>query len=196
MPPSPKDKIVKAIIDNKIGTKLPGILITVTRKEMVDYFKTTKELTEGSIDGLLHKEASNSNNTWIVKVNDEKRDGYYQVSLNDDDYKKILGVEIQKSSQGNTDDRLKRLKEAQVKPEKIQTLHTIYRRNPDVVAEVLFQAKGKCRKCGKDAPFIRASDKTPYLEVHHTVRLADGGDDTVANAIALCPNCHRKLHFG
>ena len=22
------------------------------------------------------------------------------------------------------------------------------------------------------------------------------GDDTVKNAIALCPNCHRELHFG
>ena len=26
--------------------------------------------------------------------------------------------------------------------------------------------------------------------------LALGGDDTVDNAIAVCPNCHRKHHFG
>jgi 5-methylcytosine-specific restriction protein A len=32
--------------------------------------------------------------------------------------------------------------------------------------------------------------------VHHRVRLADGGDDTTDNAVALCPNCHRKAHYG
>jgi 5-methylcytosine-specific restriction protein A len=28
------------------------------------------------------------------------------------------------------------------------------------------------------------------------VMLAEGGEDTVENALALCPNCHRRLHFG
>jgi 5-methylcytosine-specific restriction protein A len=32
--------------------------------------------------------------------------------------------------------------------------------------------------------------------VHHLIRLADGGDDTVDNAVAACPNCHRQRHFG
>lgn len=36
----------------------------------------------------------------------------------------------------------------------------------------------------------------PTLEVHHLRRLADGGSDTVANAVALCPNCHREIHYG
>ncbi|WP_342542729.1 HNH endonuclease signature motif containing protein [Paenisporosarcina sp. FSL H8-0542] len=36
----------------------------------------------------------------------------------------------------------------------------------------------------------------PYLEVHHIKRLADNGEDSVENAIAVCPNCHRELHFG
>ena len=26
--------------------------------------------------------------------------------------------------------------------------------------------------------------------------LLEGGPDTVENAIALCPNCHRKQHYG
>ena len=25
-------------------------------------------------------------------------------------------------------------------------------------------------------------------------RLADGGSDTMDNVVALCPNCHRKVH--
>ena len=32
--------------------------------------------------------------------------------------------------------------------------------------------------------------------VHHLKQLADGGSDTTTNAIAVCPNCHRELHFG
>ena len=34
----------------------------------------------------------------------------------------------------------------------------------------------------------------PYLEAHHVIRLADGGKDTIDNVVAICPNCHRKVH--
>lgn len=72
----------------------------------------------------------------------------------------------------------------------------VFERNPDVVAEVLYKSSGYCQECGEPAPFLRATDNTPYLEVHHKVPLAEGGEDTVENAIALCPNCHRRAHFG
>ncbi|MCG5076253.1 HNH endonuclease [Paraburkholderia sp. RG36] len=32
--------------------------------------------------------------------------------------------------------------------------------------------------------------------MHHPIRLADGGDNTFENAIAVCPNRHRERHFG
>ena len=69
-------------------------------------------------------------------------------------------------------------------------------RSPYVVAEVLERAAGHCERCMQPAPFVRAKDGTPYLEVHHKVRLADGGYDTVDNATALCPNCQRRSHHG
>lgn len=72
----------------------------------------------------------------------------------------------------------------------------VYQRNPDVVAEVLLRASGFCEHCLSKAPFLRRTDGTPYLEVHHLIPLADGGEDTIDNAIALCPNCHRSQHFG
>lgn len=37
-------------------------------------------------------------------------------------------------------------------------------------------------------------DGTPFLEVHHVRRLADGGSNSVNNAVALCPKFHRFLH--
>nr|WP_243454278.1 HNH endonuclease signature motif containing protein [Oceanisphaera pacifica] len=93
-------------------------------------------------------------------------------------------------------ERRRRLKAARSKPEKILVKSYTYKRNPDVVIEVLERAKGNCELCQKPAPFKRKRDLTSYLEVHHIKQLAQGGDDTVENAIALCPNCHREQHFG
>ena len=91
--------------------------------------------------------------------------------------------------------RERRLKSAPSEPHTVQTVRTEYRRNPDVIAHVLWRARGSCERCGASAPFNRRRTGEPYLEVHHTVRLADGGDDTVENAEALCPNCHRQAHY-
>lgn len=94
--------------------------------------------------------------------------------------------------------RRERIKLASAKPAVIIATATIFKRNHDIVAEVLERAKGFCEniKCRNPAPFHRTSDNTPYLEVHHKIPLAQGGDDTVENAIALCPNCHREAHYG
>jgi 5-methylcytosine-specific restriction protein A len=54
-------------------------------------------------------------------------------------------------------------------------------------------ANGLCDLCEKPAPF-RNKQKEAYLECHHVIWLAQGGEDTIANAVALCPNCHRKMH--
>ncbi|MBS1616410.1 MAG: HNH endonuclease [Bacteroidetes bacterium] len=92
--------------------------------------------------------------------------------------------------------RLDELKRIDPKPKQVIVQQTVFLRNQLVVAEVLYRANGHCEQCQQPAPFLRDSDNTPYLEVHHKTRLADGGDDTVENAIALCPNCHRQVHHG
>jgi hypothetical protein len=58
---------------------------------------------------------------------------------------------------------------------------------------VLRRASGNCEGCDEQAPF-RKADGEPYLEPHHTKRLADDGPDHPATVIALCPNCHRHAH--
>jgi 5-methylcytosine-specific restriction endonuclease McrA len=100
------------------------------------------------------------------------------------------------ATQSSEVQRLARLAMAPKKPRRLAVTSSVFARNPDVVAQVLFRAAGECERCGKRAPFIRRADGTPYLEVHHRVQLAAGGDDTVENAIAVCPNCHREAHFG
>ena len=71
---------------------------------------------------------------------------------------------------------------------------TTYDRDPDVKAWVLDHASGTCECCGADAPFLK-NDGSPFLEVHHVWLIADGGPDCVENAVAVCPNCHRALHY-
>jgi len=101
-----------------------------------------------------------------------------------------------RSARRNAIARRRRLRTAPTTPEKIMATTTLFKRNPDVIAEVLERARGRCEKCRKPAPFKRAKDQEPYLEVHHDVPLAKGGVDSVENARALCPNCHRRAHFG
>jgi 5-methylcytosine-specific restriction enzyme A len=103
---------------------------------------------------------------------------------------------VELATEESSEDRLTRISVASKIPEKIVVATIVYRRNPDVAAEVLFRAKGVCERCQNKAPFLRASNDSPYLEVHHKKQLAHGGEDTVNNALALCPNCHRELHYG
>ncbi len=113
------------------------------------------------------------------------------------DYHEKLYIEIQQSKNDSSQKRKKRLMDRIfLIPESYETTTRVFKRNPDVIVEVLLRAIGVCEKCKTTAPFNRATDGSPYLEVHHLKRLANGGEDTVANAIAVCPNCHKELHFG
>ena len=123
--------------------------------------------------------------------------GWVQTSILPED---VLTAELQeqviKARADFPENRRQRLETAPKKPSVVQVTRAEFRRNGDVVAEVMIRAIGVCEECGCNAPFFRASDGTQYLEIHHILPLSEGGDDTVENALALCPNCHRKKHFG
>ena len=71
---------------------------------------------------------------------------------------------------------------------------TRYVRSPAVAAYVIQRARGLCELCGR-ASFMTDAGVV-FLEVHHVVQLSEGGRDTPCNTAALCPTCHRELHFG
>lgn len=73
-------------------------------------------------------------------------------------------------------------------------LTTSYVRDRFVSEYAKTRAKGICQLCDMPAPFIDKEGK-PYLETHHIVWLSRGGEDSVENTVALCPNCHRKMHI-
>ena len=45
---------------------------------------------------------------------------------------------------------------------------------------------GLCDLCEQPAPFQNKSNEA-YLECHQIIWLAQGGEDTIANTVALCP---------
>lgn len=79
-------------------------------------------------------------------------------------------------------------------PATVTTTTTTFVRDPAVKAWVLQSADGNCEGCGSAAPF-KGTDGLPYLEVHHVMPLSSHGSDKTTNAVALCPNCHRRCHY-
>lgn len=67
-------------------------------------------------------------------------------------------------------------------------------RSREVVRLTRLRANGICQLCKKEAPF-RDKKGNPYLEAHHIIWLARGGEDSTRNSVALCPNCHTKMHI-
>jgi 5-methylcytosine-specific restriction endonuclease McrA len=70
-----------------------------------------------------------------------------------------------------------------------------YSRSDRVKAYVRFRANGICECCDEIAPFISRNGE-PYLEVHHINDLSKGGEDSIFNTAAICPNCHSEITHG
>lgn len=65
-------------------------------------------------------------------------------------------------------------------------------RDPFIAEYVKDIAKGICQLCEQVAPFEK--EGKPFLHSHHIEYLSNGGLDTIENCIAVCPNCHARIH--
>lgn len=74
------------------------------------------------------------------------------------------------------------------------TITTLRKRNPYLPEMAKRRANGVCQLCGIRLDYTDSSGR-PYLEAHHIIPLADDGADELSNMVALCPNCHRKMHI-
>ncbi|WP_323676906.1 HNH endonuclease [Halorubellus sp. PRR65] len=70
-----------------------------------------------------------------------------------------------------------------------------YSRSVAIKRYVKERAEGECEGCREQAPFISKTGE-PYLHAHHVFELSKGGKDTIDSVIALCPNCHYRVHHG
>jgi 5-methylcytosine-specific restriction enzyme A len=83
-------------------------------------------------------------------------------------------------------------KKTKSKPAKRSARADDFVRDPYVAAYVKRMAEGNCDLCQKPAPFEK--DGQPFFHCHHVLWLARGGPDIIQNAVALCPNCHERMH--
>ncbi|MEJ2249612.1 MAG: HNH endonuclease [Candidatus Lokiarchaeota archaeon] len=74
------------------------------------------------------------------------------------------------------------------------SVQKVFLRNKHVRVYAKLRAGGECECCGNTAPFEKQNGRK-YLEVHHIKSLSEGGKDIPMNVAAICPNCHRALHY-
>lgn len=99
--------------------------------------------------------------------------------------------EIRKLSSGDIKEKAKQAESNNISTREVKT---VYRERNQFIAEhTKDRANGICDLCGEEAPFKDKYGK-PYLESHHVITLANDGPDAIYNTVAICPNCHRKVH--
>lgn len=81
-------------------------------------------------------------------------------------------------------------------PNKVETKGTTtFQRDSEVVkAAKRRAADGRCELCQKEG--FRTAGGGFYLEGHHVIPLNCGGLDDERNVVAICPDDHRKAHYG
>ena len=77
----------------------------------------------------------------------------------------------------------------------IERRQRVYERSAKVRAYARERAAGRCEACAGAAPFMTTAG-APYLEVHHLRSVTDNGPDHPEWVAAVCPNCHRRAHYG
>jgi len=61
--------------------------------------------------------------------------------------------------------------------------------------EVLEQADGRCQICGEEYEYLEVHHLIAiWFAIHYCPSLSTTVVNNIANAIAVCPNCHTQLH--
>jgi 5-methylcytosine-specific restriction protein A len=121
-----------------------------------------------------------------------------KIEETEEEYYKEFETEVASALTLDREELRRRASSMPEQPERVLRTICVFNRNPYVVAEVLRRAEAdgcEAELCTNRKPFFKL-DGLPFLEVHHRLPLAQGGLGTVENAMALCPNCHRKEHYG
>ena len=147
-------------------------------------------LADKPFQEVQNDEDENPRDVWVFPL--KRKDGSIPV-IPKSEMDKTFENKVKKASKLSLDELKNRANKSPTKPGSRTTTTTTYQRDPNVVNYTLKRANGICELCEQPAPFQKKNGE-PYLEVHHVVQLSKGGYDTIENAVALCPNCHRKMH--
>ena len=149
--------------------------------ELVGDVYTTNELDQNQNMRTVFKfplRLKNPNSKLLIDIQDVKNS------------EKEKRKSIRKFSQKEMKEKIKSI----VSSGSSREVKAIYRERNSMISEYTKKrANGVCDLCGKPAPF-KDKNGNPYLEEHHVVTLASGGPDKIYNTVAICPNCHRRIH--
>lgn len=110
-------------------------------------------------------------------------DGSDEVKRIDEDYDNKTLLELRELAREKA---VEKVDEIEIK--------TVFRQRSLAIKKyALKRAQGDCEYCGTKAPFMTKKG-SPYLEVHHILKLSDDGPDDPNYVASLCPNCHRAAH--
>lgn len=110
--------------------------------------------------------------------------------------------EVAKASQNNTDDISNHKYESKEKENSKSNGSTnSYKRDAKTGLLALKLANFQCELNKEHKTFVSNSTSENYVEAHHIIPMKYYDDfeksiDNEANIVALCPTCHRQLHYG
>lgn len=147
------------------------------------------------------------------RTNDETTQKQSVKTENESNSKEALSTESDTASKNNPDipklrdsiDNIRMLKRKRNKAEEAADesperevsgeLGSKYSRSSAIKDYAKARANGVCEYCERPAPF-KTDDGEPYLEAHHVDELGEGGKDHPDKVVALCPSCHKEIHYG
>jgi 5-methylcytosine-specific restriction protein A len=150
------------------------------------------KLIDAPFQEMQLDERNNIRKVWIFPL--KRTDGLDFESIPEPLYKRHQERKERKVKKLSESKLHERIAKAPQKPPKRKVSGYQYQGNLEIKEKVKRLAQGKCDLCRKAAPFKDKNGKK-YLEGHHIVWLSNGGLDILDNVVALCPNCHRKMHI-
>jgi 5-methylcytosine-specific restriction protein A len=132
----------------------------------------------------------NNRQVWMFPLKLRKKT---QPTLPQNQLKKLAELKEKKARKLTTEELRRRAQTSTRKVGNRNIVSTQYDRSVWVSEYTKRMAKCICQLCNQKAPFKNLSGE-PYLETHHITWLSRGGEDSIENTVALCPNCHRKMH--
>lgn len=66
----------------------------------------------------------------------------------------------------------------------------------DIRVQVLQRDNFACTYCGWKREHLNRDDPRKFLELHHVIDHASGGENTVGNLVTLCNVHHDQVHSG
>jgi len=82
-----------------------------------------------------------------------------------------------------------------INPNQLEQTIRVYPRNSTLRNYIKRRAEYSCEMPDCNYHGFLKKNGEPYIEIHHIIPLSEGGKDSIDNTVALCPNCHRAIHY-